>query len=453
MSSVVPSSWLRLDLGDVIDYGTTQKIEPQEISPETWVLELEDVEKESSRVLQRLNYAERNSKSAKNKFEAGDVLYGKLRPYLNKVIYADSSGVCTTEIIPLKANFAVNAKYLFHWLKHPEFLNYVTEVSHGVNMPRLGTEAGRKAPFILAPCNEQRRIADKLDTVLTRVDALNDRLARITPLLKRFRQSVLAAGTSGRLTEDWRGGGAHSWCECPLAQIVEEALTGLVRSSASQIAAPFVASSVHPYLKMGNIGEFWGHGITDLVGVNCSDEEFARFELRAGDWIFNTRNSVELVGKSCVWRGRSGVVFNNNLLRLRFKTNVKPDWVEIFFRSPTGKSLLGSVTSATTSVAAIYQRSLFGLNVSLPSIEEQTEIVRRVEILFAYADRLEARLQSARTAADRLTPALLAKAFRGELVPQDPNDEPAIELLRRLREARAAAAPAKKARGRRAPAA
>ncbi len=86
--------------------------------------------------------------------------------------------------------------------------------------------------------------------------------------------------------------------------------------------------------------------------------------------------------------------------------------------------------------------------IPLPPFEEQTEIVRRVEILLAYADRLEARLQSAQTAAERLTPALLAKAFRGELVPQDPSDEPAAELLRRLREARAADTASKPKRGR-----
>lgn len=92
-------------------------------------------------------------------------------------------------------------------------------------------------------------------------------------------------------------------------------------------------------------------------------------------------------------------------------------------------------------------------SVNLPLIEEQTEIVRRVASLFAFADRLEARLQSAQTAAERLTPALLAKAFRGELVPQDPSDEPATELLRRLREARAAEATTKPKRGRKAAAA
>ena len=90
------------------------------------------------------------------------------------------------------------------------------------------------------------------------------------------------------------------------------------------------------------------------------------------------------------------------------------------------------------------------LGIPFPSLKEQTEIVRRVETLFAFADRLEARLAQAQTAATRLTPALLAKAFRGELVPQDPNDEPAAELLRRLQAQRATAPKASAGRGRKA---
>lgn len=99
-------------------------------------------------------------------------------------------------------------------------------------------------------------------------------------------------------------------------------------------------------------------------------------------------------------------------------------------------------------MSALYLRDIKKLELLLPSREEQTEIVRRVETLFAFADRLEARLQSAQTAAERLTPALLVKAFRGELVPQDPSDEPAAELLRRLRAARAADTASKPKRGR-----
>lgn len=194
-----------------------------------------------------------------------------------------------------------------------------------------------------------------------------------------------------------------------------------------------------PYLKMNSLGEMWGYQCSDLPGVHCTADELKRFELKSDDWLFNTRNSVELVGKSCVWRGPPGIVFNNNLLRVRFMPDVDPNWIEVFFRSPKGRGLLSAVKSATTSVAAIYQRSLMGLSVDIPPRQEQTEIVRRVDLLFAYADRLEARLQAAQTATGRLTPALLAKAFRGELVPQDPDDEPAAELLKRLRDAPAAA--------------
>jgi type I restriction enzyme S subunit len=88
----------------------------------------------------------------------------------------------------------------------------------------------------------------------------------------------------------------------------------------------------------------------------------------------------------------------------------------------------------------------------IPTIREQHEIVRRVESLFAFADRLEARLAAAQTAAEQLTPALLAKAFRGELVPQDPADEPASELLQRLAASRASAAKPKRSRTPRQPA-
>lgn len=189
----------------VIDYGATEKADPDAITDETWVLELEDIEKGTSKLLSRETFAVRKSKSTKNRFVSGDVLYGKLRPYLNKIVVADKSGVCKTEILPLRPNSAVDGRFLFYWLRHPIFLAYVQAVSYGVNMPRLRTADGKTAPFVLAPYAEQKRIADKLDTVIARVDACRERLERVPLILKRFRQSVLAAATSGALTADWRG--------------------------------------------------------------------------------------------------------------------------------------------------------------------------------------------------------------------------------------------------------
>ena len=412
--SELPSTWLSLKLGDVLAYGKTEKAEPEEIAPETWVLELEDVEKDTTKVLQHLTFAERQSKSTKNKFNAGDVLYGKLRPYLNKVTFADRPGVCTTEIVPIKPNEAVHGRYLFHWLRHPAFLTYVTEVSHGVNMPRLGTDAGRDAPFVLAPKAEQKRVADKLDTVLTRVDAVNTRLARVAPLLKRFRQSVLAAATSGRLTEDWR-------LDRRLPAPKAHELGTIIRVSSGQgLTAKQMVSS-------GGIPVFGGNGITGYhdqantveptlligrVGYYCGSVHLTPPIAWVTDNALIVRHDPKIVQKNYLFFALQAIDLRQN--------------------------------DSSTAQPVISGQKIYGLLVVLPSLEEQTEIVRRVETLFAFADRLEARLAQAQTAATRLTPALLAKAFRGELVPQDPNDEPAAELLRRL--ASSPTAPAKRGR-------
>jgi type I restriction enzyme S subunit len=95
----LPSSWLRTQLGRVVNYGRTTKVEPSDIPGDAWVLELEDIEKDSSRILQRMTFSQRQSKSTKNKFLAGDVLYGKLRPYLNKVVIADQL-TCPPPAVP-----------------------------------------------------------------------------------------------------------------------------------------------------------------------------------------------------------------------------------------------------------------------------------------------------------------------------------------------------------------
>lgn len=151
VGNLFPEGWAVTELGNVVDYGCTQKVELKDVDSDTWVLELEDIEKGTSKLLQRLNASERAFKSTKNKFEIGDVLYGKLRPYLNKVIVADEDGVCTTEIIPLNAEPNVSNLYLFHWLKSKYFIDYVNEVSYGVNMPRLGTKDAIAAPLVIPP--------------------------------------------------------------------------------------------------------------------------------------------------------------------------------------------------------------------------------------------------------------------------------------------------------------
>ena len=99
--SELPNGWVNLKLGEVISYGKTEKSDAVDIPEDAWLLELEDIEKNSSKLLNKLKFSERKAKSTKNKFRKGDVLYGKLRPYLDKVIIADEDGYCTIkELLP-----------------------------------------------------------------------------------------------------------------------------------------------------------------------------------------------------------------------------------------------------------------------------------------------------------------------------------------------------------------
>ncbi len=285
-----------------------------------------------------------------------------------------------------------------------------------------------EAPFPLAPLPEQKRIANKLDTVLTRVDAVNTRLARVAPLLKRFRQSVLAAATSGRLTEDWRGGRAvnETWRVIPLGKYVE-----------NHDGARVPISETLRTERRGAYPYYGASGVIDTIDGFTHEGKFVLIGEDGANLVTRSK-PIAFIATGKIW-------VNNHAHVLKCKEGASDEYLAYYINSI---DLTPYVSGSAQP--KLNQKNLNTIPVPVPPTEEQTEIVRRVETLFAFADRLEARLAQAQTAATRLTPALLAKAFRGELVPQDPNDEPAAELLRRLQAERATAPKASAGRGRKA---
>lgn len=297
----------------------------------------------------------------------------------------------------------------------------------------------------LAPLGEQKRIADKLDAVLALVDACRNRLDRIPAILKRFRQSVLAAATSGALTEDWRMRNAvdENWSQRPLSSLT-------VKITDGEHITPRRAPSGKYLLSARNIQ----NGSIALENVDYVDEiEFERIRRRCdpsiGDVLLSCSGSVGRVAlvdcDDCYVMVRSAA-----MLRPR-QDLLEATYLMFGLQSPLLQTQIEEKSSATAQ-ANIFLGAIRELVLPLPSIKEQTEIVRRVETLFAFADRLEARYTAARAQVEKLTPSLLAKAFRGELVPQDPNDEPASELLARICAQRNthAASPPQRGRGRKA---
>lgn len=442
-STELPDSWALTNLNAVVNYGDTAKVEPEDIATNAWVLELEDVEKDSARLLHRVTMGQRQSKSTKNRFHEGDVLYGKLRPYLNKVLVADRDGYCTTEIVPIQTGEHLDRRYLFHWLKHPAFLKYVEAASHGMNMPRLGTEAGKAAPIVMAPRPEQTRIADQLDTLLARIQSCNDRLDAVPALLKRFRQAVLDAATLGALTEDWREtrGLAFDWENVTL-QDIADVQAGVTKDTKKQS----LSDEEVPYLRVANVQRGF-IDLAELKTIRVPAEKLKHLLLEYGDVLFNEGGDLDKLGRGWVWEQQiPRCTFQNHVFRARLRdSSNRPKFVSWWGNSRGLEYFLRS-GKQTTNLASINKTMLAALPISLPSPGEQAEIVCRVESLLKIADQIEAQHAIALMRARRLTPLTLAKAFRGGLVPQDPDDEPASALLARIAAERATSAAGPKVR-------
>ena len=163
-------------LGEVCDYGNCTNVDTKDISDTAWILDLEDIEKDTGKVLQKFTKKERSSASTKHLFYKGQVLYSKLRPYLNKVVLADNDGYCTSEILPLDFNACIFPEYAKYYLMSPTFLRYANHCSYGVKMPRLGTQDGKKAVLTVPPINEQKRIANKISQLFSMLDSIEENI-------------------------------------------------------------------------------------------------------------------------------------------------------------------------------------------------------------------------------------------------------------------------------------
>ncbi|MFR3952745.1 MAG: restriction endonuclease subunit S [Coprococcus eutactus] len=166
----LPDNWVLCCLGELCDYGYCNNVDADSIAGNAWILDLEDIEKNTGKVLRKIRKNERDFTSTKHSFYKGQVLYSKLRPYLNKVIIADEDGFCTSEILPLEFANVVLPQYALYYLMSPTFLRYAKQCSYGVKMPRLGTADGRKAIFPLPPIKEQYRIANSISKCFTQID-------------------------------------------------------------------------------------------------------------------------------------------------------------------------------------------------------------------------------------------------------------------------------------------
>jgi type I restriction enzyme S subunit len=364
-------------------------------------------------------------------------------------------------------------EFLFYYLLQQR--DELVAEGQGGAQPNLTNRIVRDWPICLPPLAEQVRIVKKIEQLLTRVIATRERLTRVPIILKRFRQSILTAACSGRLTEEWRE--KHSGTESV------EALISKINHFRMGIAqGPHAVDSVGRLEELDEIPRSWrwvqfgsvigelrngistkpgqrppGNPILRISSVRSgavllneirylpnSDELIGVYRLRDYDLLFTRYNgSLDLLGVCGMVRnlGEKILLYPDKLMRVRIDhPYLLPAYAEYFFQTPNSRDRMTAKSKSSAGQQGISGADVKAQPIALPPLEEQHEIIRRVETLFKLADAIEKRVAATTTRAHKLTQAILAKAFRGELVPTEAelarregrSYEPASALLARI---------------------
>jgi type I restriction enzyme S subunit len=329
----------------------------------------------------------------------------------------------------------VDRRYLFFYLLHER--QALIDAGQGGAQPNLTNRIVRDWRLTVAPRSEQSRIVAKIADLLKRVTASNEHFAKVPRILKAFRQSVLAAACSGRLTEDWReSSGATEWQNV----VVKDVIADKPRNGLSVKAVNYKTSVRSLTLTATTSGRFQpGH--FKYLDVDLPPE--SHLWLKRGDILLQRGNTEEYVGIAAVYDGDDNdYIYPDLMIKVRAAEGLLPEFLWIALSAPEARRYFReNATGSQGSMPKINQTIVEHAPVPLPSPLEQYEIVRRVEALFKLAEAIEKRVEVAMRRADKLTQAILAKAFRGELVPTEAEIarqegrtyEPASLLLERIR--------------------
>ena len=367
---------------------------------------------------------------------------------------------------------------------------YIRQAHGGAGLAHITKGRFEESELRIAPLAEQVRIADKLDELLSDLDAGVKALDGVRAKLKQYRAAVLKAAVDGTLTSAWRAQHpdvepadqlldrillerCRRWEEALLKKFADAGkappkgwkekyqaptapeLDGLPTlpttwrwASVDQIAdvqgglqkSPSRAPIAHhfPYLRVANVLR----GSLDLRNVSrfeLTDDELDRLRLFPGDLLIVEGNGSRTeIGRTAVWRGEiENCVHQNHIIRVRPGAGIVASFAGQYFNSPTGQLAIQLVASSTSGLYTLSIGKIERLAIAIPPTDEQEAVVEAVESQLSVIDHLESDLDAKLKSATALRQSILKSAFEGKLVPQDPTDEPARELLKRIAAQRA----------------
>ena len=475
----IPEQWLSLLIGEIADVvagGTPKASVPDNFAePGTQIAWLTpaDLSKYSEKYISHgardLSKAGYEGSSARL-MPAGTLLFSSRAPIGYVAVAANE--ISTNQgfknfVLPA----GIDPSYTYYFLR--SIRDVAESMGTGTTFKEISGANAKKLPFILPPLAEQKVIADKLDTLLAQVENTKARLERIPKILKRFRQSVLAAAVSGKLTEEWREQAVcREATDFSLIAKEERKRLGIRETrhaSPAESEKPFRIPRSWVWHRLGNVALKITDGAHNTPKLMASGYPYVMAkDLTGGQLDFSGNRYIsekehrELYLKCFPEAGDLLVVNigagtgNNVLVNVDFEFSFKniaiikrpsfivSNYLKFFFDSQ--KQLIFDEQTRGGAQPFLSLTTLNDIAFALPPVDEQTEIVRRVDQLFAHADRIEEQVNNALARVNNLTQSILAKAFRGELTEQWRKDNPELisgensaeALLERIKAERAA---------------
>ena len=490
----LPASWTVCEIGDVLQ--PVEKTGKDEADRVIWYVDISSVDNESNRITapKRMSLAAAPSR-ARQKIRSGDVLFSTVRPYLRNIApvsRALDGEIASTGFAVLRAAKGIEPRYLFYKSISHDFVAALTGEQYGVSYPAVKEDQVKEQQLELPPTAEQCRIVERIEALFDEIDRAVESLRDAQRAVRLYRRSLLKAAFEGRLTADWRtenpdklessevllarirkqrqncyeaalcnwelavgnwrnGGGKakkpvkpkvpkpsspnHSDLQLVSAKLPHGwAWSRLGCSSSGPEYGTSAKSSTEgdvPVVRMGNIQDGridW----SDLV-YTSDQEEIARYSLQAGDVLFNRTNSPDLVGKTGIYRGERPALFAGYLVRVNQINEIASgSYVAHFLNSPLALEHGQSVKTDGVNQSNINATKLQEYPFPLCSPAEQAEIVRILDAQLESVDALSSEIAANLARAEALRQSILKRAFSGQLVPQDPTDEPASILLQRI---------------------
>jgi type I restriction enzyme S subunit len=357
-------------------------------------------------------------KSSAVHFQPDDVLYGRLRPYLNKVYRPDFEGLCSAEFIVFPKTEGISSRYLQYFLNSSSFASFASHLNSG-DRPRVDFEQLTPYPFPVAPYEQQKHIVAEIEKQFSRLDEAIANLKRVKANLKRYKAAVLKAAVEGKFFSIDPSG----WARTNLGAVLKTIDAG--RSFKCEERLPSIREI--GVVKVSAVT--WGT-YDEEESKTCLDPDRieTRYFIKPGDFLFSRANTIQLVGRCVIaQKVTRKVMLSDKILRFHFTDTVVPHWVLYWLQSDIGRKEIERLSTGNQeSMRNIGQERIRQIAFVLPGLEEQHAIVAEVERRLSVIEELEAAVEANLTRADRLRQSILRQAFSGRLLGQDTKHIPDI---------------------------